>query len=221
MRKLFLLAATCLILAATCFDAHAKTYLFDDFYYGMSKQEIKKTVDLYPASSKEQCTAKAPFFAGEYQGMQAFVFDKKERLKEVLLIFNLSEYPDENRPRYLNRRHDACLELTKFINDFATKIFFITHTRCGFLGIDFEEYKQGLRSNYLQYYAIGKNLYHSIIKKNQTVLSFFKAIPKKSRIIEVTYLGDFLMAKFTTFGNVYTNKSNIKNKVERLSRALQ
>ena len=221
MKKFFYLVITCFLLGSTWNMSHAKTYLYEDFYYGMSQQEVKKMISVYPSSNPDSCTAEGPVFVGEYQGIKVLNFDKKNRLKEVLLIFNLSEYPDETRPRYLNRRHDAMHEMNKFINNFATKIFFITHNQCGFMGMDFEEYKQGLRNNYMQYYAIGKNLYHNISTKYQTVSSFFKALPKQSRIIEVTYLGSFLMAKFTTFDRIYTKKSNLRDKVERLSRALQ
>ena len=75
MKKIIFFILVYLLLPFTAFAE--KTYLFEDFYYGMTKKEVKEIEKLTETKDLSTYISEKYFYIKEYNFAKFFSFDKK------------------------------------------------------------------------------------------------------------------------------------------------
>lgn len=206
MKKIILALFFILLGSSLCFAE--KTYLFENYYYGMTKTEIEKNETLFPIKGYPSSFLGEKYFYLENKNTKIYLkffislsFDEKQKLKGVSLQTDLSSLPDNYYGFDTNTY--ATYKVMEYINSFAVRFLYVMNDKA-FLSSNKEEFDNAIKNRRYLYYAIGKDLYKKISKKTDgTLQDFLKNIKKTNRVIEVSFLDNYLTINFKTFKDIY------------------
>lgn len=217
MKNFIIVLFIILSIPSICFAE--KTYLFEDFYYGMSRKEIEKSEKLTKVENQAFYYTERYFYIGDYSFGIYLNFDKNQNLKDISLFKDISNIPEKysqiNMEEYLNYK------VMEYINSFATRFFYVMNDMY-YTSIKNNDFIKAIKRKNYFYYALGKDTYRNIKNKSDgTMSNFYKLIQKNNRIIEVSLIGDYLSINFKLFKDVYKDGEPLYIGVKRMNQSLQ
>ncbi len=216
MKKIIFFILVYLLLPFTAFAE--KTYLFEDFYYGMTKKEVKEIEKLTETKDLSTYISEKYFYIKEYNFAKFFSFDKKNRLISVSLMYDISSAPIKSgisKEEYIN------YITMEYINTFSTRFLHITGS--GFYqNIDRQTFSNAIINKFYFYYALGKDTFLTINKKSDgTLKNFIQNIKPNNRIIEVYLFDNYLSIEFKLFKDTYKEGEPLFIAIEKINRSRQ
>lgn len=215
MKKVVFLFVMYLLLPFTAFAE--KTYLFEEFYYAMNREQIKENLN-YVSSDKG-----IDVFSGEMRYINSVDFElyfkfKNKKLVEVFLIKDLSVEPYTIKG--LNRGFLFYTRARDYINEFGNLFIYETSLRNYYMSIPPKDRNEAINYKYFTCYGIGRsNFINAKNKSDGTLESFMKKINKDSKMIKLMIFDDLLIISFTRFSDNYTKNSSLYGIVQSLIKA--
>lgn len=212
MKKLFLLLTIVLFIPTTIFS---KTYLFEDYYYGIDKNTIEKKEELIFTEDSLCFMSKRYIQINDFKFSLFFIFDKKYKLKEVQVLKDLSSTPSKYYG--IDSREYINFNAMDFLNSRAIRFLYILGDNFYFRNKGGEEFKNAIRNKQYIYYALEKKFYIDAIKKSDGSLKdLLNKVNKNAVIAEVYYINDCISIEFKLFRNVY-KKGDLLYKIAQIS----
>ncbi len=184
------------LLIPFCANAQ-KTYLFENFYYGMSKSDIEKIEKIEPTKDTSCWISDKLFYIGKYEFNIFFTFDNRKKLKNITLFRQLITN-NYNEKEFINYK------VMEFVNSFSTKFFYFMDNNFFYNRADMQTFNNSIKNGLYFYYAIGKDTYIKIKNKSDgTFTGFINSIGKNYKIVEISFIKDCLSIDFKIFKDIY------------------
>ena len=217
MKNFIIVLFIILSIPSICFAE--KTYLFEYFYYGMSRKEIEKSEKITKVESQTFYYTERYFYIGDYSIGIYLNFDKNQNLKDISLFKDISNIPE--RYSQISMKEYLNYKVMEYINSFATRFFYVMNGMY-YTSIKNNDFIQAIKRKNYFYYALGKDTYRNIKNKSDgTMSNFYKLIHKNNRVIEVSLIGDYLSINFKLFKDVYKDGEPLYIGVKRMNQSLQ